>query len=58
LIRVEWHLLVLGALSRDGIAGGIASVGIHCVLDHAVRASFHPVIFVPFSDPLDLGQLL
>lgn len=42
--------MVLGALSRDGIACGITSIGVHCVMrDHhgltgGSKDSFRPVI--------------
>lgn len=64
-VRVKRHLLVLGALSRDGIACGITSIGVHCVMrDHhgltgGSKDSFRPVILFFFSsDPLVLGKLL
>jgi hypothetical protein len=63
-VRVKRHLLVLGALSRDGIACGITSIGVHCVVrDHhglmgRSKDSFRPVILLFSSDPLNLGKLL
>lgn len=63
-VRVKRHLLVLGALSWDGIACGITSIGVHCVMrDHhgltgGSKDSFRPVILLFSSVPLVLGKLL